>query len=117
MTIRTEMSISIYNVNINNLQCWLYCSSFPELRSPPSFLLASVTVIPRMSHCLALCCLFHTLSKMEIELWEALQGGDGSGLERSVALIWRQLTPTVRISIGAKCIKSTFQHAKLSPVS
>lgn len=36
--------------------------------------------------------------------------GNGSGLERSPALIWRQLTPTVRFSISAKGIKSAFRQ-------
>jgi len=38
--------------------------------------------------------------------------GNGSGLERAAPLIWRQLTPTGCISIGEKCIKSAFGHAK-----
>lgn len=34
-----------------------------------------------MSQCLASASLFHTLTKIESELWEALRGGNSSGLE------------------------------------
>ena len=79
-----------------------YCFSFSEFRSLPSFspcFSDNDSMYEHMSHCLASASLFHTLTKMESELWEALQGGMALGLERSTALIWRQFTPTVRTSL------------------
>lgn len=77
-----EMSLkfSAYQ-NINDLlilrHCFFFCIQKPSIFS--SCFGDNDSMDEHMSHCLASASLFHTLTKMESELWEALQGGMALG--------------------------------------
>lgn len=94
------------------LHCWFYSTvSFSEFRSLPSFPLASVTMIQyEHESLLGLSQPFPHIDKNGEWIVGGTARGNGSGLERSTAVIWRQFTPTVCISICIKWTEKTIHH-------